>query len=449
MLSLALVVLGVVTLFGVLFAPALARVLTAGVSDPAIAADQRELATFLLRFFVPQVLLYALGTVGTAVLQSRGRFVLTAIAPIGNTIVLVASMVVFRADGRAEPRPPPVQRRAAGRSPSAARVGVIAFVGVTAVAVWASGFRYRFGVRRAVRDARRAPAASALRVGRAPAAPGSAILLGAALVAARWARRWRRGLPARDGRVPRARTGSWRSRSTRPCCPASPPRSRRGTWPACGATLRWAVDAMAAVTAPVAALLVGAVHARDGGPRVRRGEPWATVPPLLAAALGGLAIGIPAYGGFLLLTRASYALGDSRTPALAALGQRGRSARSGCSSPAPRSTVPACLWGIAGAHTAAQVIGTLWLARQLHPHRGQPGAPPRLLRVDGRRGHPRGVRLARPATASTRTDGSSNLAFVTAVSWSGLAVYVAGLRLLRALPARGRRRPTVPPVALP
>ena len=37
-------------------------------------------------------------------------------------------------------------------------------------------------------------------------------------------------------------------------------------------------------------------------------------PELLGAALVGLAVGIPVYGGFLLLTRVAYALGDSRTP---------------------------------------------------------------------------------------------------------------------------------------
>ena len=83
--------------------------------------------------------------------------------------------------------------------------------------------------------------------------------------------------------------------------------------------MRWAVDAMVVVTLPVAAAMIamsepimrvlafGEAAEGDG-------------PELLGAALLGLAIGIPVYGGFLLLTRAAYALGDSRTPAMAALG---------------------------------------------------------------------------------------------------------------------------------
>ena len=54
LLGWSLVVLAPVCLAGVLAAPALARVLTTGTADPAVAAGQQELATFLLRLFIPQ-----------------------------------------------------------------------------------------------------------------------------------------------------------------------------------------------------------------------------------------------------------------------------------------------------------------------------------------------------------------------------------------------------------
>ena len=73
LLSLAWIGLGVVTLIGIAAAPWLAALLTTGIDDPSIAADQQELTTYLLRFFIPQVLLYALGAVTTAVLHARGR----------------------------------------------------------------------------------------------------------------------------------------------------------------------------------------------------------------------------------------------------------------------------------------------------------------------------------------------------------------------------------------
>ncbi len=297
-LSLALAVLGVVTLLGVVFAPVLARVLVSGVSDPTLAAEQRELATFLLRFFVPQVMLYALGTVSTAVLQSRGRYVLTAIAPIGNTIALVACMVVFRSMAGPEPG---LDLTSGERLVLAlgGTLGVLAFVGVSVVGVWTSGFRYRLGLRRALRNERvhellRLSGWAALQ------SSGVAILAGAALVAAG-------GLA---GGVVAFQLGMVVFLApygvlAQPIHTAVLPRLASevasGDLAGMRSTLRWAVDALAAVTAPVAALLMalstptmavlafGEASNGDG-------------PRLLAAALGGLALGIPAYGGFLLLT---------------------------------------------------------------------------------------------------------------------------------------------------
>ena len=102
--------LGPICLAGVLAAPALARLLTTGTADPVVAADQRELATFLLRLFIPQVLLYAVGAVTTAVLHAKRHFTVTAVAPIGNTVMMVAALVAFRVlhgpgDGRLRPQP--------------------------------------------------------------------------------------------------------------------------------------------------------------------------------------------------------------------------------------------------------------------------------------------------------------------------------------------------------
>src|SRR5207247_8848505 len=96
LLGLALIGLGVVAILGIVFAPALARALTAGNHNARIAAQQRALSTYLLRFFVPQVILYAYGAIATAVLYARRRFAVTAAAPIGNTLVIIACLVAFR-----------------------------------------------------------------------------------------------------------------------------------------------------------------------------------------------------------------------------------------------------------------------------------------------------------------------------------------------------------------
>src|SRR5690349_15297745 len=94
LLGLATVVLGAISVLGVVFAPQLARLLTAGASH-AVADDQQHLATFLLRFFVPQLVLYGWGAIATGLLYADRKFIPTAAAPIGNTIVTVIALIAF------------------------------------------------------------------------------------------------------------------------------------------------------------------------------------------------------------------------------------------------------------------------------------------------------------------------------------------------------------------
>ncbi|MDQ3947186.1 MAG: hypothetical protein M3357_18920, partial [Actinomycetota bacterium] len=143
LLGWALVALVPVCAAGVLAAPALARILTAGTADAAVAAQQRELATFLLRLFLPQVLLYAYGALATAVLHAKRHFTVTAVAPIGATVVMVATLVAFRA--LHGPGAEPFDLSLAERLllGAAGTLGVAGFVGIPAVALWRTGFRLR------------------------------------------------------------------------------------------------------------------------------------------------------------------------------------------------------------------------------------------------------------------------------------------------------------------
>ncbi len=90
----ALVALGAVAVVGVLLSPLLARTLFVSVpgSPPA---DQVRLATILLWFVLPQIVLYGVGSVLTALLQADHRFVAAAAAPIANNVVVIATMVTF------------------------------------------------------------------------------------------------------------------------------------------------------------------------------------------------------------------------------------------------------------------------------------------------------------------------------------------------------------------
>jgi len=79
----------VVTAIGVLLAPLIVDLYTLRVSGPG-RAEQQELATKLLRLFMPQILFYGFATLATALLQARRRFAAAAFAPILNNLVVIS-----------------------------------------------------------------------------------------------------------------------------------------------------------------------------------------------------------------------------------------------------------------------------------------------------------------------------------------------------------------------
>ncbi len=429
-LSVALVGLGAVSILGVILAPQLARLLTAGVADPSAAADQRELATFLLRFFIPQVLLYAIGAVTTAVLHARGSFALTAIAPIGNTVVLVTALALFHS--------------MVGGSPSfdlsdgerlclalGGTLGVAAFVGIPALGLRLTGFRLRLGLRRARRDddVRRVLRLSGWA---ALQHSGTGILLAAALVVAGGVAG---GVVAYQLAmvVFLAPYGIVAQPIHTAVLPRLAADAAAGDREGLHAALRWAADAMVVSTLPLAAGLVAlslpimrVLAFGEAG----RGDS----PELLAGALLGLALGVPAYGGFLLLTRAAYALGDSRTPAMASLGSAVIGAAAMLVAGVAADGVGR-LVAIGVAHSLAYALGGAWLAVQLRTRVGSVAAAAQL----------------RPVALAVVVGGA---AWVAMQAWSpdgrgallvalgvigglGAVAYIAGLRLVDAVPSRG------------
>ena len=95
LLSLSLGALGLLTVALLAGRHQVMRVLTVGVEDPAVRLDQVRLGAFFLLFFVPQLLLYAVGAVASAVLNAQRRFSAAAFAPVANNVVVIATMVAF------------------------------------------------------------------------------------------------------------------------------------------------------------------------------------------------------------------------------------------------------------------------------------------------------------------------------------------------------------------
>jgi len=429
LLSIALVALGVVSLVGVLLAPQVARLLTAGVSDPRAAADQRELATFLLRFFIPQVVLYVVGAVATGLLHARGAFALTAIAPIGNTVVLVIAMAAFRAMAGAHPG---LDLTGGERLCLAlgGTLGVAAFVGIPALGLRLTGFRWRLGVRRGLTDVdvRRLLRLSGWAVLQHS---GTGILLASAIVVSGGVAG---GVVAYQLAtvVFLAPYGILAQPIHTVVLPRLAADHVAGDTDGMHRSLRWAADALVVATLPVAAALVAfslpVMRVLAFGEAGRGNGP-----ELLGAALAGLAAGIPVYGGFLLMTRAAYAIGDSRSPALAALG----SAIAGAMAMAIAGIAfdgPARLVAIGLAHSGAYLLGLVWLAIRLRAAVGS------VVGIGQLRPVVLGVGLGLAAwvvMGAWSPDGRAAILLALAVlSAVAGGLYLVGLRALDALPGR-------------
>ena len=94
-LGVCLAVLGAVLLVGLVLRPVIMRLLTIAVSDPEVRRQEIALGSFLLWFFLPQLLLYAAGAVATALLNGARRFAAPAFAPVANNIIVIATMGAF------------------------------------------------------------------------------------------------------------------------------------------------------------------------------------------------------------------------------------------------------------------------------------------------------------------------------------------------------------------
>lgn len=430
-LGLALASMAAVAIGGVLLAPHIAALLSSAVDDPGTAAAREELSTTLLRFFIPQVVLYAAGTVATALLHARNRFTAAAAAPIGNTVVLVAAMVAFRAvagpDAGLELSTTETLLLGVGGT-----LGVTAFVAVPVVALHRSGFALRPRLRGAwgdqrVRQLLRLSGWAVLQHAGAGLLLAATMVVGGGVIG---------GVLAYQVAhvVFLAPYGILAQPILTTVLPRLAGEAAAGDRVGMGRSIGWALDAMATVTVPVAAACVALSLPVMSVLAFGRATEGAGV-ELLAAALASLAVGLFPYGAFLLLARAWYALGDSRTPALAAMA----SSAVGVGvmvvvGPATEGVGRLVVLG--GAHSLTFLLGAVWLAARLRPVVGAGALPlaaigrATALAAAGALGawvvmeawDPEG----RPATVLA-------LAVVTALAGGA---YVAGLRATGGLPPR-------------
>jgi putative peptidoglycan lipid II flippase len=95
MLSIALVVLSAVTAVTIVAAPLIVGIYTHRLGTGPAADAERSLATFFLRWFMPQIVFYGVGAVATGLLNAHRRFAAPMFAPVLNNVIVIGTMIAF------------------------------------------------------------------------------------------------------------------------------------------------------------------------------------------------------------------------------------------------------------------------------------------------------------------------------------------------------------------
>ncbi len=312
-LGVALAALGAVVLLGVAARPWVMRALTVAVDDPEVRRQEVALGSFLLVFFLPQILLYAVGSVATGLLHGARRFVAAAFAPVANNLVVIATMLAFwaLADGRPGLDLSTGERLVLGLGTTA---GVVAMSAVPLVALRRAGLRLRprwdlrqDGLRRLGRDGVWAAGLLAL----------NQLLIVTTLVLAN---RIEGGVVAyhiafQVFLLPFALLAHPVTTTLYPRLSAD---AGAGRWPRYREQLGGGLATVAFLSLPAAALL--AALAQPVFDVLRLGNLDAAGAALAARLAAAYALGLVGFAAFHLMVRASYAAGDTRTPTLVAIG---------------------------------------------------------------------------------------------------------------------------------
>lgn len=310
--SVALVGLAAIALVLAFAAPVVMRLLTIGVEDPVLRSREIELGATFLRLFAPQVAFYGAGMIMTGALHAHRRFALPAVAPLLNNLVVIAVYLTYAA-------------LRAGRPPSLDTVtraetlvlGLGTTLGVVAMTVCLipqlvkMGWRFRFRFDLSHPAVRKGARLGAWALGYAGGYQAGLIVVlmlanrvEGGVAAYQWAYTFFY-LPHALFAVPIFSV----------LFTAMSEHVARSEPAGLQEKLRDGLGMLVFVLAPVAvALLVLA------GPvstlTLRYGAMTESGAELVARCLAAFAIGLPAYSIFLVFTRAFYAIGDSKTPAL-------------------------------------------------------------------------------------------------------------------------------------
>lgn len=354
-LTVVLLSFGIVAVLLAVAAPLLTWLLGAGIEDPAIAAEQRRAGQVLLVLVVPQLLLYGVAGVGAAAMNARGRFTLAAAAPvlenIGTILTLAVAGVVWGSGKE-------LGEVSAGEVVFLG-VGSTAAVGLHALAVWwgarRSGlplvprtWRSDHDVRRVLSSARPALGTSTVNATRAFGILVVANFVAGGAVAYNLALAFYFLLSALVARP-----------VSTALLPVLSRLHQAGDVQAVRDRLTAGLTWIVFLGVPAAACLLSlsfplARAVSFGDLQTDRAV------TMIALCLGGLAVGAFAEALVVLHTTASYALGDARSPLVAASVRFGVTS-TGAAVAAVATDGPALLLGLAAAVSAGDVVAAGFL----------------------------------------------------------------------------------------
>ena len=426
--SVAFVGLILLSLLVALAAPLLMRVLTLVVEGDRLRDAEIALGSTFLRLFAPQIALYGVGMIMTGALHAHRRFALAAIAPIFNNVVVIAVYLTYAAMRGA--RPPSVS----GITPAETWVlGAGTTLGVAAMTLCLLpqllrlGWRFRFDFSPSHPAVRKGARLGVWALGYAGGYQAGLIVV---LVLAN---RVEGGVAAYQWAytffyLPHALFGVPIFNVLFTAMSEHAARRETG---ALAIRLRDGLAMLGFILIPVAALLVAAA-----GPlaeiTLRYGVMTDAGADLVARVIQAFAIGLPAYSCFLVFTRAFYALGDTKTPALfnaATVATASAIAALLFLTLPPRWSVP----GLALGHSIAFLCGSVAMGRRLARATGGLGGPAL------RRALARATVFALAAFAAMTSvtlflgSGSKSGALVSLLATSvvGALVYLGGMTLVR------------------
>lgn len=422
--SVALVALTAVALIVALFAPQVMRLFLIGVRDPEVHSASVDLGARFLRLFAPQIVFYGAGMIMTAALHAHRRFAMPAIAPIFNNVIVIGIYVTYvamRGDAPVEVGTvTDAETFVLGLGTTA---GVVAMTVCLIPSLRKLGWKFRFRFEPSHPAVRRG---ARLGIWALSYAGGYQAGLIVVLILAN---RLEGGVAAYQWAytffyLPHALFGVPIFHVLFTAMAEHASRRERGQLVERlrdGIGMLWFVlipigTALLVLAEPISRLTLEYGVMTGSGAR------------LVARTLGAFALGTPTFSTFLVLTRAFYAIGDTKTPALVNLVTVTVASVAGATAffAAPREwAVP----GLALGHSVGATLGCVVLARLLMTRLDASVGTTlgRSLRRSLVAGLPVGLAMWAGTTLMPGTSKLDTLAEVVVAGAAGMLVYVAAM----------------------